>query len=447
MQERLFGGDAHSEMWPAGPDSVDDLPPRNIRISEVEDRLLELAGERARIRLVPGSFDATGAGDALAGQHVLAVCEGSRSRTREHFADRFGAADAGVYSVDGRHVQDVVLGLRVKSDLPDPMAVLLTVVQNRFLLNSLRGEGFLNMRLTDEEAAEAVGIDPVRQVFTECIQAAPCLMERGGPGAFTCSTHDTYFLPALLRGSKLWGRVEEGLRMFGVSEENLTAVTCFRLDMVQRPRFTARLLPATATAPGTFGVLLGDAANAIHFWPGRGLNSGLASALSLARTLAGWQGRPLRDADFVRHEAVMSMLQYRHKSRAWRQMVTEDEHGATVPIKDRIAEGITEGESGAPDRATAVAVLMERLRTTRDRLAPRLPGLPDDETLLAHLGGLDTATLHTLAVSEAWDSPGVGGEEVDVDWLLPGRFVTDVSPGGRPASTQGTARPTLGDPP
>ena len=51
----------------------------------------------------------------------------------------------------------MVLGLRVKSDLPDPMAVLLTVVQNRFLLNSLRGEGFLNMRLTDAEAAEAVG--------------------------------------------------------------------------------------------------------------------------------------------------------------------------------------------------------------------------------------------------------------------------------------------------
>jgi hypothetical protein len=76
-----------------------------------------------------------------------------------------------VYSLDGKQVQDMVLGLRVKSDLPDPMAVLLTVTQNRFLLNSLRGEGFLNMRLTDREAREAVGIDPVRQLFTECIQA------------------------------------------------------------------------------------------------------------------------------------------------------------------------------------------------------------------------------------------------------------------------------------
>jgi len=203
------------------------------------------------------------------------------------------------------------------------------------------------------------------------------MMERGENG-FTCVTHDTYFLPALLRNSPLWGRVEEGLRMFGIAEENLTAVTCFRLDMVARPRFSAQLFAPTATTPGTFGFLLGDAANAIHFWPGRGLNSGLASALSLARSLAGWWGRPLRDADFMRHEAIMGMLQYRHKSRAWRQMVTTDETGALEPIKD--------------------------------------------------LEQLTTETLHTFVVSEPWDSATVGGDEVDVDWLLPAPEAAAVGP-------------------
>jgi hypothetical protein len=193
VQERLFDGDAHTEMWPTGPDSVDDLPPRNVRIAYIEDQLLALANEAERIRLVPERFDP--ADPAVDDRHVLVVCEGSRSRTREHFLDRFGAADTSVYAIDGHQVQDVVLGLRVKSDLPDPMAVLLTVVQNRFLLNSLSGEGFLNMRLTDAEAAEAVGIDPVRQVFAECVQTAPCLMERDADGSFSCSTHDTFFLP------------------------------------------------------------------------------------------------------------------------------------------------------------------------------------------------------------------------------------------------------------
>jgi hypothetical protein len=319
----------------------------------------------------------------------------------------------------------MVLGLRVKSRLPDPMAVLLTVSQNRFLLNSLRGEGFLNMRLTDQEALEAVGINPVRQMFTPCIQSTPCLLERTPSGEFHCGGHHAFFLPALLKGSALWDRVVDGLRMFDVPDADLSAVTGFRLDMVQRPRFTAELLPRTASTPGTYGFLLGDAANAIHFWPGRGLNSGLASAVSLARCLAaGWRGEPFRDSAFARHEGVMAMLQYRHKTRAFRQMVTADDAGNTVAIKDLVARGIAEGEqgganSGGVDRDRDTERLMQRMRQNRTRLAPRLEGLPDDETLRDRLGRLSPETLHTLVVSDQWDSGNVGGEEVDVDWLLP----------------------------
>ncbi|MFI6875733.1 FHA domain-containing protein [Streptomyces sp. NPDC050400] len=423
IRERLFQGGEYSEMWPSGPDSVDGRAPRNIRIAHVEDALLELAGEKSgRIRLVPERFDAVEHREVAAASHVLAVCEGGRSRTREHFAGKFGRADSSIYSLDGAHLQDVVLGLKVKSGLSDPMSVLLTVAQNRFLLNSLRGEGFLNMRLTDSEAREVVGIDPVRQVFEECIASRPCVMNRGADGDFLCATHRTLFLPALIKSSALWKRVGEGLRLFGVAEEDLTAVTAFRLDMVQRTRFTARLYAATASTPGTYGFLLGDAANAIHFWPGRGLNSGLASAVSLAWTLSGtWRGRPLRDADFVRHEAAMSMLQYRHKSRAWNAMITTDGNGETAAIKEVIEQGITEAADSAEgphsphSREADLDALMDQLRSIRDRLAPRLPGMPDDAQLRAHLETLRGETLHTLLRSGPWDTRTVGGEEVDID--------------------------------
>jgi hypothetical protein len=422
VQERLFTHGNFTEMWPKGPDSIEDLGPRNIRVRYVEDQLLALANEKPeRIELIPGLFDPAeaGADGSLADQHVLAICEGGKSRTFEHFAGKFGAADAAMYGLDGVQVQDMVLGLRVKSLLPDSMAVLLTVTQNRFLLNSLRGEGFLNMRLTEQETREAVGIDPVRQVFTGCLQAGPCLMEIQSSGEFFCSGHNALFLPALLKGSAFWTRVEEGLRLFGVPPENLTAVTAFKLDMVQRPRFTAQLYPRTAAAPGTFGFLLGDAANAIHFWPGRGLNSGLASAISLARCLAlPRRGLNLRDADFVRHEAVMSMLQYRHKSRAFRQMVTTDADGTARAIKDIIAGGINEGEEGQFDQQADFEAFMSRLSQTRDRLADRLDGLPDDATLRAHIEPLSGVLLHTLLVSDSWDTANVGGEEVDLEWLL-----------------------------
>ncbi|MGO9958453.1 MAG: FHA domain-containing protein [Solirubrobacteraceae bacterium] len=419
VQERLFTPDAFCEMWPKGADSIEDCGPRNIRIAYVEDQLLALANEKTnRIRLIPEPFDAAAAQDDVAMHHVLAICEGGRSRTLEHFADRFGIGDPAMYALDGKHVQDMVLGLRVKSELTDPMIVLLTVAQNRFLLNSLHGDGFLNMRLTDLETQEAVGIDPVKRVFTPCIQSEPCVLELQPNHEFYCAGHQAVFLPALLNGSTLWARVREGLQLFGVPPENLTAVTGFRLDMVQRSRFTAQLYPKTAVAPGTFGFLLGDAANAIHFWPGRGLNSGLASVISLARCLVAKEGTALRDADFVRHEAVMAMLQYRHKSRAWRQMVTTDTAGKPQAIKDKIALGIAEGDQGAYDRNADVDALMERLRQTRHRLESRMDGLPDDNTLRAHLEQLPGPMLHTLVVSEPWDTGSVGGEEVDVEWLL-----------------------------
>ena len=420
MQDHLFTPGNFTEMWPKGPDSIRDFGPRNIRIAHVEDRLLDLANrKRGQIELIPQPFDAEAASGEIAGQHVLAICEGSRSRSLAHFSGKFGAADPALYGLDGEQLSDMVLGLRVKSLLSDPMAVLLTVAQNRFLLNSLRGEGFLNMRLTAQEAKEAVGIDPIKQLFTGCIQTDPCLLERAPSGEFVCGTHQTFFLPALLRGSAFWSRVQEGLVLFGVPAENLTAVTAFQLNMVQRPRFSVRLFPRTQTTPGTFGFLLGDAANAIHFWPGRGLNSGLASAISLARCLAKpRRGAALRDADFVRHEAVMSMLQYRHKSRAWLQMVTADDNGDFRAIKDIIAQGITEGDEGHYDRDADLDTLLRRLIQIRERLASRIEGLPDDATLRAHLDSLSGPLIHTLLVSGPWDTANVGGEEVDVDWLF-----------------------------
>jgi pSer/pThr/pTyr-binding forkhead associated (FHA) protein len=422
IQDHLFTPGNYTEMWPAGPDSINDLGPRNIRIAYIEDRLLDLANrKRDQIELIPEPFDAESARGEIVKQDVLAICEGGRSRTFSHFKGKFGAADFTLYGLDGEQLSDMVLGLRVKSLLPDPMAVLLTVAQNRFLLNSLSGEGFLNMRLTDQEAKEAVGINPIKQTFSGCIQSEPCLLERGPSGDFVCGTHHTLFLPSLLRGSAFWSRVEEGLALFGVPSENLTAVTGFQLDMVQRPRFSVRLFPPTATTPGTFGFLLGDSANAIHFWPGRGLNSGLASAISLARCLARpRRGTTLRDADFVRHEAVMSMLQYRHKNRAWLQMVTADEEGDFRAIKDIIAQGIVEGEEGDFDRDADLEALLVRLSGIRDRLAPRLNGMPDDAALRKHLESLSGPLLHTLLVSGPWDTANVGGEEVDIDWLLEG---------------------------
>lgn len=58
---------------------------------------------------------------------------------------------------------------------------------------------------------------------------------------------------------------------------------------------------------------------------------------------------------------------------------------------------------------------MDRMRQIRDRLAPRIPRIPDDATLRGHLSGLKAETPRTLLISGAWDTLIMGGEEVDID--------------------------------
>lgn len=407
VRDRVFQPGHYTEMWPQGPDSISGCGPRNVRIAHFEDQLLALANEKAgRITLIPRRFDpreSTAAGH-LQDQHALVICEGAHSSTRDYFTDRFGRGDESLYSLDGTHLHDVILCLRVKSALPDPMVVLLTIAQNRFLLNALRGDGYLNMRLTDDEADEVFGIDP------------------GAAGEMEFEMRER---------SPLWRRMQGGLKLFGIDEEHVSAMTAFRLAMVHRPRFSAQLYPPTQKTAGTFGFLLGDAANAIHFWPGRGLNSGIASAISLARCIKlRWAGRGFREADFTRHEGVMAMLQYRNKGRAWRAMVTTDETGAPCAIKHKIAKAqqaerqsraLADGpETGiwASSRDADLEQFLSRLRHIRARLSRRVGELPDDQTLRDHLNTLDAETLRALVVSEPWDTFSTGGEEVDVDLLF-----------------------------
>jgi hypothetical protein len=157
--------------------------------------------------------------------------------------------------------------------------VIMTVAQQRFLMNVSNGEGYLYMRLTPEEAREVRGRDPRGSSSTSCVQSSPCMMRARTDGSFHCTTHGTVFAPAEDPNSFLWPRVREGLALFDVAPGNLHAITAFRLSMESRPRFTAEITPTGSEHP-VFGALLGDAANAIHFWPGRGLNHGLSSAVA-----------------------------------------------------------------------------------------------------------------------------------------------------------------------
>jgi hypothetical protein len=214
-----------------------------------------------------------------------------------------------------------------------------------------------------------------------------------------------------VRSSSLWPAISEGLKLFGIAEQDLSCIRPFRCSLVHRPRFVAEL------RRGSFGCLLGDAANALHFWPGRGLNTGLKSALSLARSLVRrWRGDRLRAADLVEHEGVMQMLQAREVgNRSWQTMLMCDATGEPMPIDERIRRGLRR----IRDRSALTRVLLGRTRRLRARLESRIGSLPDERSIAARLAALSEQTLNVLVETGAWVTNEVGGPEVDIAAMLP----------------------------
>jgi 2-polyprenyl-6-methoxyphenol hydroxylase-like FAD-dependent oxidoreductase len=405
VQERLFASGQLLEVWPFGPDSPTITGrPRNLRIRWIEDCFLAMAQDVYGIELIPEAYSLPEQWDNV---DMLAICDGAQSQTRALLRQQFGAPSREFYSINGQPLDELVLGLEVQSDLPDEWTVPLTVGQNRFLFNPRHGRGFINMRLTPQEAAEVVGVTP--NGLAECIQRHPCVMQRGQSG-FVCPTHQALFKPCVDPLSFLWPRIQDGLRFFGVAPQNLLSITAFRLGMEHHSRLTAQL------SPKTFGALLGDAACSIHFWPGRGLNTGLKSAVSLARCLkARWRGSLLRPSDLFRHEGLMHQLQFREKSRAWTIMAMPDGQGIAHPISERIRAGL----QGPYQRRQLQEALCARMQGIASRLQGRMGTLPPPEWYRVRLIGLDDATLKVLVETGPWITFEVGGDEVSVDEVLP----------------------------
>ena len=263
----LFPEGGYSEEWPTGGESPPVLgPPRNIRIQDVEDRLLAYALE-AGIDVRPGRVEASRIDlDAF---DVIVIADGPRSQVRDAFIDKFGKADPQYFSIDGNQVTDVVLGLRVTSNLPDPDAVIQTISQPRFLMNGIKGEGYLYMRLTPDEVKEVRGIAPQLGKSVECNQRQPChhLIPKGVSAA--ANDNLIKFGPSEDPNSLLWPRVLEGLQLFDIPEKQLHSITAFRLQMARRAYFTAELTETGSPRP-VFGALIGDSALALNFGLGGG---------------------------------------------------------------------------------------------------------------------------------------------------------------------------------
>ncbi|KAI6781955.1 uncharacterized protein J7T54_005166 [Emericellopsis cladophorae] len=381
----------------------------NIQIRKVEDRLLARCHDdefRGLIHLYAQGLtrETLYQADDF---HVLLGADGAASWVRKSY----------FHGYENERGKSYALGLAFDrpAGLPwsQPLNVFLTLGQTRYLLNASDhdGRGYLNMQLTEAEWHEMVSVDGTPVTFGRpgCLPAEDGSLPAGfEPGQL--------FRPSTDRQSPLWQSIEDGLKLFGFKESEVINVVRI-LIVVQAVGEGVQYLPHGETPslrrPHALVAVAGDAAMTVHFWPGRGLNSGIKSGMALGDELV----HALDTGRFV-GLGLDSMKEYND----FIMKLQGREHDKrSIPILNQSGAPETLGwlldKAGAvPDQVAvewlvgAMVQIASRLETRRDWPFEVVPNIAPQIRIV--LRQLRARTLREMAVSFPWPTREMGGAEV-----------------------------------
>ncbi|OQO14147.1 hypothetical protein B0A48_01023 [Cryoendolithus antarcticus] len=269
--DALFAG-RPEKVWPGSA---------NIQIRKVEDRFLARVQQPEFKGLIHLHCEGMTRAkiEEMGDFHVLLGADGAASWVRKSYFHE--------YEVERGRSWALGLAFDRPAGLPwsQSLNVFLTLGQTRYLLNASDhdGRGYLNMQLTDNEWEKMTSIDGQPVQFGR----PGCLRRPDGsiPAGFDESQ---VFAPSEDRNSPLWTAISDGLKLFGFKESEVINVVRISI-VVEAVTEGVHILPKNETQalrrPHALVAVAGDAAMTVHFWPGRGLNSGIKAGLALGDEL------------------------------------------------------------------------------------------------------------------------------------------------------------------
>lgn len=439
--QALFAGRPEA-VWPASA---------NIQIRKVEDRLLKRCQHDQFKGLIHLHAEGVTKDDlAKVGDfHVLLGADGAASWVRKSY----------FHGYENERGRSYALGLAFDrpAGLPwsQPLNMFLTLGQTRYLLNASDhdGRGYLNMQLTEDEWHKMLSVDgqPVTFGRPGCLRAA----DGSIPEGFEPSQ---VFAPSEDRESALWQSIADGLKLFGFKESEVINVVRIPI-VVQAVREGVQYLPPhdspSIARPHAVVAVAGDAAMTVHFWPGRGLNSGIKSGMALGDELV----HALNSGKFI-GLSLDSMKEYND----FIMKLQNREHDKrSIPILNQSGTPETLGwlldkAHSVPDQVAvdwlvgAMVQIASRLETRADWAFEPIANIePQIRIVLRQLHSL---TLREMAVSFPWPTREMGGAEVlpirsmkpeeKQSWMLGlWKLLRDDPTGGTktPARFDGSTRP------
>ncbi|KAI8316758.1 hypothetical protein K4K61_000036 [Colletotrichum sp. SAR11_59] len=324
----------------------------NIQIRKVEDRLLRRCHAPEFYDLIHLHAEGVTREDLykVGDFHVLLGADGAASWIRKSY----------FHGYENERGRSYALGLAFDrpAGLPwsQPLNVFLTLGQTRYLLNAsdFDGRGYLNMQLTEEEWHKMLAMDGQPVTF-------------GYPG---CLRRSDGTIPPGFNGNQVF-------------------------------------------APSENRGVAGDAAMTVHFWPGRGLNSGVKSGIALGDEIV----HALNAGKFV-GLPLTAMQQYND----FIMKLQDREHDKrSIPILNQSGTPETLGWLLSKANTVPDNVAIEWLVGAMSQIAERLEQRGDwafqpvanvEPQLRIVLRQLDSETLREMAVSFPWPTREMGGAEV-----------------------------------
>lgn len=407
----------------------------NLQIRKVEDALLK----RAQDSIFDGIIHLHGAditdeatliqeaGDDF---HLLLGTDGANSWVRRHYFSE-------EQEPCGRSFALGVALDRGSRGLPRPQAlnIFLTLCQTRFLLNASHRDstGYLNMLLTEQEFDQCVSIDGIPADFG----SPACIRTEGVvPPEFTTGQ---VFAPYHER-SHLWGSIEDGLKLFGFEESDVKSIVRIPINLmgVSTATKVVTLESRTRRRPHCLVSLAGDSALTHHFWPGRGMNSGMKAAIAWSNQVSDLILERKEGLFGLKPHALNPFLDFmkrlRYREHTQRSFVIQKKsaspermeenmdkahklwHGpgpATLPnLRERNSEFARQGRVTTTKLSDRVSELAKRLAGPDSRGWPHPPTKDLAGTVLQILSELRIRTKAEMYYSGPWPTKEMAGLEV-----------------------------------